>query len=188
MSHPQLLSLALQHVASSKWRDVWPWMTLATGRKINQQPAHISFIKRHTGKPSTIQICIRNKVEQMWEWGEARTRSVLYFQCFMLHHVVAAETWVILKSRWGSPTESPTAPSVTHLSLWYSLSFDPLLAPLTLLLASTLPHPKAALTNRQLLQGCLLKRLHKWISKDHGCSSGLFWLHDPLPAGKLPRK
>lgn len=69
MSHPQLLSLALQHVASSKWRDVWPWMTLATGRKINQQPAHISFIKRHTGKPSTIQICIRNTVEQMWEWG-----------------------------------------------------------------------------------------------------------------------
>ena len=156
--------------------DIWLRITLATDMQINQHMFHLLKSKLANYLKSKFIWEIRAGVGG----GEACTHSVLYFQCFVLHQIVAAETLVISESRWGSPTESPTASSVSHLSLRYSLLFDSLLVPFRCLKFSTppppLPPPPA--TNRQLLlRECLFKWLHKWISKDYGCSSGLFWLN-----------
>ena len=75
------------------------------------KPAHVSLIRKQTGKLLKIQIYIRNKLELVCVlWGGGRRTHIpfLYFQCFVLHQIVAAETSVISESLWGSPTESTT--------------------------------------------------------------------------------
>lgn len=144
------------------------------------KPAHVSLIKKQTGKLSKIQIYMRNK---SWSGGGRGRRAHTLFYIFSALYFTKSLQLklVISESRWGSPTESPTASSVSHLSLWYSLLFDSLLVPFRSLKfstpASSPSPPPPPTTNRQLLRECLLKWLHKWISKDYGCSSGLFWLN-----------